>query len=528
MSSLKQNLLRIFSKRDKKSPDLEDVIKQNEGLSTFNKLAVEQSFNDIEYSANILWNSFQSLGKITKIKKTKNYSEKLVGDPVMRRDIEGNIFPVEAAFEIERENSRYLVKFNTSINNLIVNVECTTEDIPTIQKILDEAKDDRITIEKRYESDESIAKLYKYLKETASHLKLLKESYLPSQMKLDNDVGLIPVKATFDFVLDGTKYWINFGSMSSEYSINIRCPSSKVDLINELLESFDSQKVKEGETEIKTLEGALSVKGYTWESVGGLAHVKQELQEHIEWPLLNPELFKHLNTTMPKGILLIGPPGNGKTTIAKILANETNSAFYSITPADINSMWVGESEKNVRKLFNQARNQVKKGKTALIFIDEIDGLYTNRDEMDKYTRKTFGQFCSELEGISDLEGVVVIGATNKYEDLDAALVRPGRFTKKIYIPNPDEIGRKEILDIYLAQKQISEDISITYLVEQTPNFSGAMLKEACDCAVFNAIRRYSTQNNVDIKDIKPAEFKNIIISKVDFEEYFKKMNNTVE
>jgi transitional endoplasmic reticulum ATPase len=141
-----------------------------------------------------------------------------------------------------------------------------------------------------------------------------------------------------------------------------------------------------------------------------------------------------------------------------------------VSSKDISSKWVGDTEKNWGKLFGYARQDVANGKSVIIFIDEIDGLYTSRGEMDKYTRISFGQFCQEMDGFSDLKNVVVIGATNKYEDLDPALVRPGRFTKKIYLGNPSSEGRAEILDIYMRLKPVASEVTISELVSSTELF----------------------------------------------------------
>jgi SpoVK/Ycf46/Vps4 family AAA+-type ATPase len=507
---------------------LENKVKNNNSKINFKRIVLEHIFSDINYSAFKLWEGFKELGDITKINQTKSFNGEFIDLAIMKQNDDNIIYPVEAVYEVKFNNSIFIVEHKPTLSDTLkVKVECDVNNINLIQKIFEESRDKRLQITKVFDSNEEIIKTYGYLKDNASYLKILQnENSCNQKIIMNKKYGAIPINSTFNVILNETKYQFKFSSLAGYSYVEIKSPPEKANYIEELIDQVCLPTIKEGDVGVKTLEGTLSVKGYTWDSVGGLSTVKEELQEYIEWPLQNPDLFKHLNTSMPKGILLTGPPGNGKTTIAKILANVTNSEFYSVSSADINSKWVGESEKNIQRLFNEARKSVKKGKTAIIFIDEIDGLYTNRDEMDKYTRKTFGQFCSELEGISDLEGVVVIGATNKYDDLDAALVRPGRFSKRIEIPNPKYEERKEILEIYLTKKQISKNVSVDNLAERTNNYSGAMLKEACECATFNAIRKYSIKNNVQINNIKETEFKDIIITKEEFDDYFEKIEKS--
>ncbi|MFW6272768.1 MAG: AAA family ATPase, partial [bacterium] len=391
-----------------------------------NQIDMVMSYEDIDSSAKLLWIAINDAGTVSNIAQGYDtFSKKFEGNPVMRTDPTGFIYPVDAIFNFHTSDSSYVVDFNSrSISGFTVKITTDKENMSFVQDLFKSANKDLISISKTYEEKSSLAKLYGYLKENSSSLEFKPtNSCGKPQMEFDEEFGLIPVDASLHTQIDGKNYIFDVEyDHYRKVKVKAQCSKEDLDSMMEILDLFSKKKVLEGESGVKTLESSVDVKNYSWDSVGGLSSVKSELEEYIEWPLENPDLFHLMDTKMPKGILLIGPPGNGKTTIAKILASETDSSFYSITPADINSKWVGESEQNVQKLFNKARNDVNNGKSAIIFIDEIDGLYTNREEMDKYTRKTFGQFCSEMEGISDLDGVVIIGATNKYEDLDEALV----------------------------------------------------------------------------------------------------------
>ncbi|PIO06788.1 hypothetical protein COT47_02715, partial [Candidatus Woesearchaeota archaeon CG08_land_8_20_14_0_20_43_7] len=271
-----------------------------------------------------------------------------------------------------------------------------------------------------------------------------------------------------------------------------------------------------GKKEIRTLDFSVSVENYGWDMIKGLDCVKDELFQYIEGPMRNPALFERLRLPMPKGILFHGPPGNGKTTLAKILANTTDSSFYCVSPKDINSRYVGGTEDNWGRLFDYARKDSKKGRSVIIFIDELDGFFTNRDDMDKYTRISFGQFCQEMDGFSDTKNVLILAATNKLDILDEALLRPGRFTKKIYIGNPDDAGRKDIFGLYLANRPLMGDIGMDDLMSKTGDFSSAKIEELCNSAMYCALTRFSRQNKVEIVDITTEMADDIRIGQSDF------------
>jgi len=223
-----------------------------------------------------------------------------------------------------------------------------------------------------------------------------------------------------------------------------------------------------------------------WEDIGDLENVKQNLREMIEWPLKSPESFERMGIAPPKGILLYGPPGCGKTLVAKAVANESGANFISVKGPQIFSKWVGESEKAIRDVFRRARQVTP----CIIFFDEIDslapkrGLYTGSG----VTESVVSQLLSELSGIEELKGVVVITATNRPDIIDSALLRPGRFDKIIVVPQPDRETRRMILEVHTKNMPLGKDVDINKIADITDGYSGADLQAICREAAMIALR----------------------------------------
>jgi len=224
----------------------------------------------------------------------------------------------------------------------------------------------------------------------------------------------------------------------------------------------------------------------TYADIGGLQEQKRAIKEVVELPLKKPEIFKKVGISPPKGILLYGPPGTGKTMLAKAVANATDAKFIEIVASELAQKYLGEGSRLVREIFRYA----KENAPSIIFIDEIDGIAHSRTGethgADREVQRTLTQLLAEMDGFTHLDKVKVIGATNRIDMVDAALLRPGRFDRLIEIPLCDYEGRKEIFKIYLNRMNVS-NINIDEL-SKTENLSGAQIKGICTEAGLNAIR----------------------------------------
>ena len=240
-----------------------------------------------------------------------------------------------------------------------------------------------------------------------------------------------------------------------------------------------------------TREVFVEVPDVRWEDVGGLAQVKQRLIEAVEWPLQHAELFTKAGIRPPKGILLVGPPGCGKTMLAKAVATESKVNFISVKGPALLSKYVGESERGVRDIFRKA----KQAAPCIIFFDEIDALVPARSAggSDAHVaERVLSQFLTELDGVEELKGVLVLGATNRPDMLDPAILRPGRFDEIVDIALPDEESRRLIFEVHLRNKPLAPGISISGLAAGTDGFSGADIQGVCAKAALRAVRRAVT------------------------------------
>ena len=237
-----------------------------------------------------------------------------------------------------------------------------------------------------------------------------------------------------------------------------------------------------------TREVFVEVPDVHWEDVGGLDQVKQRLIEAVEWPLQHAELFAEAGIRPPKGILLTGPPGCGKTMLAKAIANESQVNFISVKGPALLSKYIGESERGVRDMFRKA----KQAAPCIIFFDEVDALVPARGSGggDSHVAdRVLSQFLTELDGVEELKGVLMLGATNRQDMLDPAILRPGRFDQIVEIPLPDEPGRRQIFEVHLRHKPLAPGIDIGKLAAATEEFSGAEIQGVCVAAALSAVRR---------------------------------------
>lgn len=239
----------------------------------------------------------------------------------------------------------------------------------------------------------------------------------------------------------------------------------------------------------------------SWEQIGGLKEQINEIKEVIELPLTKPEIFEKIGIEPPKGILLYGPPGSGKTLLAKAVAASTNATFIEVVASELNQKYIGEGAKLVRDIFKLAKERAP----SIIFIDELDALASERIDMgtsgEREVQRTFMQFLAELDGFKPLGNVKLIGATNRIDVLDQALLRPGRLDRLIEINLPNKEEREDIFKIHSKNMNLN-NINFNDLVEETENLSGADIRSVCTEAGYNAIR--SNRNNINQNDFISA------------------------
>ena len=261
-----------------------------------------------------------------------------------------------------------------------------------------------------------------------------------------------------------------------------------------------------------------------WEDIGGLDNVKRELQEAVEWPLKYPALYKELKHNIPKGILLHGPSGTGKTLLAKAVATESEANFISVKGPELLSKWVGESEKGIREIFRKARQ----ASPCVVFFDEIDSIAPVRgmEGVHASTERMMSQLLTEMDGIQEMQGVVIIAATNRVDMIDNALLRPGRFDKIVLVSNPDRSTRERILEIHIKGKPVSNDIDLGRIADLTDGFSGADMAAVANTAISVVLQEYLAKYNTPEEAAKHTS--EALVSMKHFEEAVKKIKTQRE
>ena len=261
-----------------------------------------------------------------------------------------------------------------------------------------------------------------------------------------------------------------------------------------------------------------------WPDIGGLEEVKHELQEAVEWPMRFPDMYNKLGHTIPKGVLLHGPSGTGKTMLAKAVATESEANFISVKGPELLSKWVGESEKGIREIFRRARQ----ASPCVIFFDEIDSIAPIRgiENDSMVAERVVSQLLTEMDGIQALSGVVVLAATNRADMIDPALLRPGRFDKIVYVPLPDKKTRYMILKMNSNNKPNSNDVDLEKITELTEGFTGAEVTSLVNVAVSFVLQNYLQKYSSPDEAAKHAS--EAFVSMKDYEDAVKKIKKQRE
>src|SRR6266436_2765294 len=303
--------------------------------------------------------------------------------------------------------------------------------------------------------------------------------------------------------------------------IDLEAQSIPGDILNKIIVKMADFQDALKEIEPSAMREVLvEIPDVSWEQVGGLQDVKEELREAVEWPLKYPDLFAQLNATPPKGLLLYGPPGTGKTLLAKAVAHESESNFISVKGPELLNKFVGESEKAVREVFRKARQ----ASPCIIFFDEVDSVAPTRGSNagdSGVTERVISQFLTEMDGLEELRNVIIIAATNRPDIIDSALLRPGRFDRLLFVPPPDLEARKQIFKIHTRKTPLAEDVNLDELARKTDGYTGADIASLANTGVMLALREHISKAK-DPEDAKKRA-KGLKVAKRHFDEALQKI-----
>lgn len=307
-------------------------------------------------------------------------------------------------------------------------------------------------------------------------------------------------------------------------TITLNVMGNKIDLVVTSFAPSGDAVLMASTTEVKVSDKPAANNGdvpkVSYDDIGGLGDAVKKIREMVELPLRHPELFKRLGVEAPKGVLLHGPPGTGKTMLAKAVAGETSSNFISIGGPEIVSKFYGESEGKLREIFKDAEENAP----SIIFIDEIDSIAPKRDEVNgEEERRIVAQLLSLMDGLNSRGKVVVIGATNRPNSIDEALRRPGRFDREIEIGIPDRDGRLEILEIHTRGMPLADDVDLKWLADKTHGYAGADLSALTKEAAMAALRRVLPDVDLEADEIPREVLNSISVTKDDFKNALKDM-----
>ncbi len=427
--------------------------------------------------------------------------------------VDGKVLPSTGKYEISKKGKNYGLEICGEYSNFNVTLKGDKEDKKEMCDILDffmpsvDSEDNsRIAISRKYsEFTNSSKKLNEILNE--SEILETKNGYNEPLIYDYTGESLLPKKGVIKLSYEDTPYKMSLDDCWDGMKVTIEGPMNKKDDMKSVLD-----KVGEGSSRHTSGQKAKEAFGKTWSDVVVSDETMELLNEKVCLPLRNPQLIKKLGIEAPKGVLLYGPPGCGKTLISKVLASESGGNFYGLTSTDLTSKWYGQTEGKIRESFSLAREN----KPSVIFMDELDGLFVERDNSHEATGRAVTTLLSELDGLKDNERVMFLAATNKKDNIDSAILRPGRIDEEIEIPRPDFESRKAIYKIHTRDMPLEEGVDFGELSKGDLN--GAEIRKVCQDAGLLKIRELSRKTGKPAHEIRTDELEDLSIS----QEYFRK------
>jgi DNA polymerase III delta prime subunit len=463
------------------------------------RVTLGEEFEDLERPAEAFFRQLLPRGRVVRMARQLNYNGEFSGEPELRRAADGLLFPINAVFDFEAGGHGYRIEMQERMRQLFVRITGPVACLEVMQDLLQVGRALPLRVSRKGLGVRTAASFFDLLRTRAQQVRMVpgRGHEKTFELLLDEEGRLVPKNLWIEARFGTVWYLIHMAESYSGYEVALEGEAERYAEASRLLAGLVDEAVEKTERRtrghVESLTWESDVGGYGWTCVGGLGAVGRKLREWIELPLSNPQAFQRLGIRPPKGVLLVGPPGTGKTTLAKILASESGAAFLTISPRDIASMWYGETERNVGKIFKRARQHAKRGRGAILFVDEIDGFFLSREgSPHEATRRALAELMAEMDGLVDLTGVMVLGATNRPQDLDQALCRPGRFDYVLEIPLPEAQARQEIFQVHLSRKPLADGLEVDELVEASKGWSGAEIELWCQAAAFEAIKRVAS------------------------------------